>query len=143
MDTTHPGLEDSQNHSVLEPHPAASYWKGFHQEVRLNEGNHPGRYWEENPDGLTQNSHNRNFTEPIHSCGNNHDQQSPADNHEEQELVVNLGDDVEMVDEESGTNRIRNKVVSELIKEEMGVWMCKACNYKHTLPVRVKYHIEN
>ena len=53
MDTTHPGLEDSQNHSVLEPHPAASYREKFHKEVRLNEGNHPGRSWEENLDGLT------------------------------------------------------------------------------------------
>ena len=111
--------------------------------MRLNEGNHPGRSWEENPDGLTQNSYDRNFTEPVHSCGNDPDQQSPVDDHEEQELVINLGDDVEMVDEESETNKIRDKVVSELIKEEMGVWVCKACNCKHRLPVRVKYHIEN
>ena len=48
-----------------------------------------------------------------------------------------------MVDEEGETNRLRNKVISELIKEEMGVWMCKACDYKSIHPVRVKYHIEN
>ena len=141
VDTTHPGLEDSQNHSVLEPHLAASYWEGLNKEVRQNEGNHPGRLWEGNQDGLTQNSHDRNFTEPLHTSGN--DQQSPIDVHEEQEPVIDLGDDVEMVDEESETNRLKNKVISELIKEEMGVWMCKACDYKHTQPVRVRYHIEN
>ena len=39
------------------------------------------------------------------SCRNDPKQQSPVNDHEEQELVIDLGDDVEMVNEESETNR--------------------------------------
>ena len=126
-------LEGNQNHNGSELQPAAGYWEKLDKEVRQNEGNHPGRSWEGNQEGLTQNSQ--------HSSGNN--QENPVDLHEEPKLVNDLGDDVEMVDEEGETDRLRNKVISELIKEEMGVWMCKAYDYKSIHPVRVRYHIEN
>ena len=135
-----PSHRVDQNHSGLELHTASSYWDGLNKEGRLNKGNHPGRLWGGNQDGQTQNNHDRYFR-PIHNSWNN--QQSLVEAHEEQELVIDLRDDVEVVVEDGETIRLRKMVVSKLIKEEMGFWMCKAVDYQSTLPIRVRYHIEN
>ena len=59
------------------------------------------------------------------------------------ELVIDLGDSLETMDKENKVNKIKNKVVSDLIKEEQGVWLCKACKYKNKMPNRIRDHIIN
>ena len=92
---------------------------------------------------MTQHKIDRNPTEPMDTCEDDPDQQGSPDDEEDKELIIDLVENMETMNEESEINRIKNKVISELIKEEMGVWTCKACEYKHKLPNRVHYHIEN
>ena len=42
------------------------------------------------------------------------------DDEEWKKLVIDLGDSLERIDEENEVNRIKNKVVSDLIKEGFG-----------------------
>ena len=86
-------LEGSQNYNGSEPQPAAGYWEELDREVTQNEGNHPGRSWEGNQEGLTQDSQ--------HSSGNY--QENLIDLHDEPKLVIDLGEDVEMGEGEGET----------------------------------------
>ena len=68
----------------------------------MNEGNHPGRPWEANPNNLILDNYNQNMVDPVRNGGTNSGEQSSSvDEYEETELVIDLGNDVEMVDKEN------------------------------------------
>ena len=65
-----------------------NYWEEFYNKVRINEGNHPGRPWDANPNDLILDNSNQDMVEPVYNGGTDSSEQSSVDEHEEPELII-------------------------------------------------------